>query len=58
MSRRRDELVAEISFRMKQTHETMRMLEALEIDKQPNNALENWLKYLKRSNITGRKEKE
>lgn len=58
MSRRRDELIAEISYRMKRSHETMMMLEALEIDKQPNNALENWLKHLKRSNITGRKEKE
>jgi len=58
MSQRRDELIAEISYRMKQSHETMMMLEAMEINKQPNNALENWLKYLKRSNITGRKEQE
>lgn len=58
MSQRRDELVAEISYRMKQNHETMMLLEAMEIDKQPNNALENWLKHLKRSNITGWKERE
>ena len=51
---RREELVAEISYRMKGSLETSKMLAAMELDKQSNNALENWLKYLRRAKIQGR----
>ena len=52
---RRDELVAEINYRMKGAgEETLRLLDALSIDSQPTNALETWLPYLRRAKIQGR----
>ena len=50
----REELVAEISYRMKGSgEENLRLLAALEIEKQPTGALRNWLLYLKRARIDG-----
>lgn len=58
MTERRTELIAEISHRMKtQGNESLlRLCGALELDKQPTNALESWLIFLKRAKIEGREE--
>lgn len=51
---RRDELIAEINFRMKGAgEETLRLLDAMSIDVQPSNALETWLRYLRRAKVQG-----
>jgi len=53
-SERREELVAEINYRMKGSgEENLRLLAALEIEKQPTEALTNWLLYLKRTHVDG-----
>lgn len=54
---RRNELIVEINFRMKGAgEETLRLLDAMSIDSQPTNALENWLQYLRRAKVQGRED--
>lgn len=55
-SERREELIAEISYRMKGSGEKYLQLHvAMDIENQPTNALETWLRYLKRCRINGEK---
>ena len=56
---RREALLIEIKHRMKGAgDESLRFVAAMDINKQPTNALESWLAYLERAKIQGRDDHE
>ncbi len=56
---RREALLIEIACRMKGAgEENLRLLAAMDMNKQPTNALESWLAYLERAKIQGRDDHE
>jgi len=54
----RDELIAEVRYRMSASPDMLQLREAMEPEKQPSLALERWLAFLKRAGVNGNGKKD